>query len=104
MTRIQPLAPPYDPRIQEDFDKLEELEAIVRRGPDAFRAEESLLVRMADELHDTSRISDPTWENARAIFSEEQLLEIVMLCGLYRAVSYIVNATGVALEPMARRF
>jgi alkylhydroperoxidase family enzyme len=173
MIRIQPLEPPYDARIQEDFDKLmppgiapiglfrtvaknarvlrrlrrgglldpgsisvrereivilrttaragaeyewgvhaaffpvlteEEVRATVQQGPEAWKEPESLLVRIADELHETARIADATWESARAHFSEEQLIEVMMLCGFYRAVSYVVNGSGVALESGARRF
>ena len=173
MPRIEPLAPPYDARIQEDFTKLmppgvdpiglfrtvaingrvlrrlrrgglldpssitirqreililrttaragaeyewgvhaaffpvlseDELRATVSEGPEAWKDPESLLVRIADELHETARIADATWKSARAHFSEEQIIEVMMLCGFYRAVSYVVNGTGVALETGARRF
>ena len=82
----------------------EEIEATVQSGPEAWQGSESVLIRAADELHATARISDATWSELRVEFSEEQLIEIVMLAGLYRAVSYVVNATGVALEEHAPRF
>lgn len=84
----------------------DELYATVWLGPDApcWSAEESLLVRAADELHERVHISDATWASLRACFDEAQLVEIVALAGLYRMVSYVVNATGVALEPDAPTF
>jgi alkylhydroperoxidase family enzyme len=83
-----------------------EIDAIVRQGPDApcWSAEESMLVRATDELHESAQIAEPTWSGLRAHFSDEQIIEIVVLAGSYRAISYVVNATGVALEPGAPRF
>jgi alkylhydroperoxidase family enzyme len=69
-----------------------------------WQPDEALLVRACDELHTTARVSDPTWTALAHHFDEAQLIEIVMLAGQYRGISYVVNATGVALEPAARRF
>jgi alkylhydroperoxidase family enzyme len=83
-----------------------ELTATVIEGPDApcWSEEEALLVRLADELHEDARPSDATWATLSARFAEDQLIELLVLAGLYRAVSYAVNGTGVALEPGAPRF
>jgi alkylhydroperoxidase family enzyme len=66
--------------------------------------EDRLVIRLADQLHDTSRVEDALWEMACAYFSPEQLIELVMLAGLYHAVSYMVNATGVQQEKFAPGF
>jgi 4-carboxymuconolactone decarboxylase len=83
-----------------------ELAATVLAGPDApcWNKEDALLVRLADELHDDARPSDGTWTALGACFVEEQLIELLVLAGLYRAISYAVNGTGVELEPGALRF
>lgn len=59
---------------------------------------------LADQLHTTSRVSTEAWLQASALFSAEQLIELVMLAGSYRTVSYFVNAFGVEHEPWAPRF
>jgi 4-carboxymuconolactone decarboxylase len=84
----------------------EQLHATVWLAADAacWRADESLLLRACDELHDTARVADDTWVALRAAFAEDQILEIVVLAGLYRTISYVVNATALALEPAAPRF
>src|SRR4249919_1997690 len=46
-------------------------------------SEDRLVIRLADELHDTSRVSDPLWAELAARFAPEQLLELLMLAGLY---------------------
>ncbi len=36
--------------------------------------------------------------------SEEAIIELLMLAGAYRTVSYLVNGLQLPLEPTARRF
>ncbi len=71
---------------------------------DALAAHEILLFRATDALHDGSGIPDALWQGLAAHYSEEQLLEIVALVGFYHAISFVVNAARVALEPFAPRF
>jgi 4-carboxymuconolactone decarboxylase len=83
-----------------------ELAATVLAGPDApcWSEEDALLVRLADELHDEARPADATWAALAARFAEDQRIELLVLAGLYRAISYAVNGTCLALEPGAPRF
>lgn len=66
--------------------------------------EESALIAACDELHGTCKISDALFEKLRARFDEAQLIEVLVLAGLYRTISYAVNGTGLALEASAPRF
>ena len=61
--------------------------------------DDSALVAMVDELCDHDVVSEPTWQRLAARWSEEQLLELLVLAGYYRLVSGLLNSTGVALEP-----
>jgi len=70
----------------------------------AFDERQSLLVRIADELHDTSSLGDELWQQAAEQFDEAQCLEILLVAGFYHYVSYTVNAVGVELEDWAARF
>lgn len=70
---------------------------------DSWRDEERVLLRLSDELHDTSRLADATWSSLREHFTEAQSIELVTLAGLYHAVSFVVNATQVEPEPWARQ-
>jgi len=70
----------------------------------AFDAGQSLLVRLCDELHDTARISEETWEALSARYDEATLLELIYTVGLYHAVSFLVNGLALAPEPFALRF
>jgi alkylhydroperoxidase family enzyme len=40
----------------------------------------------------------------RATFSEEAILELLLLAGFYRTVSYLTNALRLPPEPFAARF
>ena len=66
--------------------------------------EERAVIRLADQLHRTSRVDDDAWQTAAAHFAPDQLVELVTLAGLYHAVSFMVNAFGVQLEPSAPTF
>jgi alkylhydroperoxidase family enzyme len=75
-----------------------------RAGDACWTAEDRLVIRLADELHDTNHVADATWKELAAHFKPEQLVELVMLAGLYHAVSYMVNAMGVQKEAFAPGF
>lgn len=80
--------------------------AVVHLGADAgcWSDDERLLIRLADELHDTASISDALWTESRATFAEEQMLELIALCGFYRTVSYFCNGLRLPPEPYAPAF
>lgn len=63
-----------------------------------------LLVRTADALHDSATIDDALHEELAAVFNENELLDVYMLCGWYHAISFAANAAGVALEAGAPTF
>jgi 4-carboxymuconolactone decarboxylase len=70
----------------------------------AWSERDALLVRLADELHDTGGVSQTLWTALAARFREDQLLELVVTAGWYRLVSYVINAVGIQREPWAARF
>ena len=83
----------------------EQIDSITRgRDEDCWSADERLIIRLADQLHISGRVDDELWEELAAHFADDQLIELIMLAGLYHAVSFMVNATGVACEEFAPRF
>jgi 4-carboxymuconolactone decarboxylase len=70
----------------------------------AWSEEDAQLIRLADELHDTCTVSEELWKALAARFSEVQLLELLIIAGQYRIISYLVNGVGVEPEPWAARF
>ena len=71
---------------------------------DCWTPEEALLLRMCDTLHATCSLDDALWQRLRGQFSEEAMLELLLLAGFYRTVSYLTNALALPLEPGAARF
>lgn len=63
-----------------------------------------LLIEAVDTLHASSDISDGLWSKLVNEFSVAQLLDLLMLCGWYHAISFTANGARVPLEAGAPRF
>ncbi|WP_369144298.1 carboxymuconolactone decarboxylase family protein [Streptomyces sp. R44] len=57
---------------------------------------QAALLAAVDELHDTARLSESAWTALRGHYEDEQLLELLVLAGWYRTISYLAN--GLLLE------
>ncbi|MEV0286172.1 carboxymuconolactone decarboxylase family protein [Kribbella sp. NPDC050820] len=57
------------------------------------------LLDAIDELHTTAHLTDAAWNALADHYTTPQLLEIVVLAGWYRTISYIANAVHLAPEP-----
>jgi 4-carboxymuconolactone decarboxylase len=73
-------------------------------GDPAWSERDSLLIALADELHDTSTVSDELWERLAQHYRDDQLLELIIIAGWYRLISCVINAARVQREPWAARF
>lgn len=74
------------------------------RDAPCWTADEKLVLKLADSLFHTRTVDDALWAELRPVFADDQLIELVMLAGLYHAVSFLVNTTRVAQEAFAPRF
>jgi alkylhydroperoxidase family enzyme len=70
----------------------------------AWSQNDSELIELADQLHDTCTVDDRLWGGLAARFTDAQLLELVITAGWYRLIAYVINAAGVQHEPWAARF
>jgi len=59
---------------------------------------------MVDALHDDSAIPDDLWQSLASEFTDEQLLDLMFLCGWYHAISFVARGTQVDLELGAPTF
>lgn len=66
--------------------------------------EERALLDACDQLHATCDLDDAAWDALKAHFSEEAIIEVLMLAGKYRMIAYLTNALRMPLEKFARRF
>jgi alkylhydroperoxidase family enzyme len=75
-------------------------------GPDdtCWTDADRVLIRLCDSLHGDCTVGDVLWAELTAHHSDEAMLELLMLAGAYRTVSYLVNSLRLPPEPGARRF
>jgi alkylhydroperoxidase family enzyme len=78
----------------------EEIEA-VRQGADAtiWSDEDRAVLRLADELLDTSKVEDATWRELNRFLDRHQLMDLVFTIGHYRMLAGAISAFGVEIEP-----
>ena len=62
------------------------------------------LIQLCDSLHDECRVADELWSELRIFFPENALIEILMLAGFYRTVTYLTNAMDLPLEDVGIPF
>ena len=84
---------------ESDIERIED-------GPEAAGWDdfERVLCVLADELHQTSRITDDTWGLLALGYDEQQLIQAVLLVGYYHLVSYVLNGLRVPIEDGVRGF
>lgn len=76
-------------------------------GSDAdacWEIEDRLVIRLSDQLHKTATVDDALWEALSEHFTAEQLVELIMLAGIYHSVSYLINSIGIQHETFAPHF
>lgn len=84
----------------------EHVQATVKQPSTAscWTPKEQLIVRLCDELRDGTTVADELWAELRAEFSEEAILELLLLNGFYRTISILTNTLQMPLEAFAARF
>jgi 4-carboxymuconolactone decarboxylase len=70
----------------------------------AWSGTDGLLISLADQLYETNSIDDHLWESMAAAWTSPQLLELIIMAGWYRTISYVLNAVRIEREPWAARF
>ena len=75
--------------------------ATVSGETDAWDEQHVLLVRMAEELHRSSGITDDLWNALAVHWSDAQLVELLAVAGQYRMVCYFTNALRIETESFA---
>jgi alkylhydroperoxidase family enzyme len=65
---------------------------------------ERAVLHAVDELHDTDDLGDATWAELSSHYTDDQIVDVVLLAGWYHAISYVARAARVPLEDGAPRF
>jgi len=85
----------------------EQLYSLVHGGADDAcwsDALERVLIRACDALHDSCTVPPALWAELVDCLPEAAVLEVLMVAGFYRTVTYLANATELPLEPFSARF
>jgi 4-carboxymuconolactone decarboxylase len=70
----------------------------------AWSERQSLLVRLADELHEQAAVSDSLWRRLGAFWDVGQVIELIAIAGFYHLVAFLANGMQVELEQAGARF
>ncbi len=73
-------------------------------GDACWSEEEKLLIKLCDALHGDANVDDDLWADLSNIFSDAALIELLLLAGFYRTVSYLTNALRLPLETFSAQF
>lgn len=60
--------------------------------------------RLADELHETSALSDQLWRELAGRFEHAQIIELIVTAGWYHVIGYLCNGLRVQREAWAPGF
>lgn len=71
---------------------------------ECWEEQETVLLQAVDQLHRAGRMDAATHEAFTGLWSTEQQLEILALCGFYKTVSVIANTAALPPESWAVRF
>ena len=61
-------------------------------------------ITAVDALHERATLSDPEFQRLKEHYRDDQILEVLMLAGLYRMISSLANGLALPLEPDCARF
>lgn len=76
----------------------DEIERIKGGAGAGWSAADAALIKATDELHADQFITEPTWVELGAHFSDKQRMDVVFTCGQYTQVSMMLNTFGVQLD------
>ncbi len=72
--------------------------------PDLWSDKNLCILALVDQLHETQTCDDELWMRLKSFYQDDQLIELVMLTGLYHAVSFTVNSLKIENESFAPTF
>ena len=76
-----------------------EIAAVGRLRPSGLDTEMQVLVEMVDALYRDNDLDDDLWGRAQVVFSSEQIMDTILICGFYGLISAVLNVARTELEP-----
>ena len=76
-----------------------EIAALGLLRPTGLGEEARILVDMVDGLYRANDLDDGVWARAQAVFSIDQIMDVILICGFYGLISAVLNVARTCLEP-----
>ena len=76
----------------------------VNAEDECWSSHDRLVIQMCDALHSSQTLEQALWLQLREEFSENAMLELLLLAGFYRTVSYLTNSLQLPMEAFAKGF
>jgi 4-carboxymuconolactone decarboxylase len=76
----------------------DEIASLASTSAGSWSPKDQALIALADDLCADNCVSDATWAALQADWNEAELIELVMVAGMYRMVSGFLNTMGVQLD------
>ncbi|SEF30975.1 Carboxymuconolactone decarboxylase family protein [Amycolatopsis pretoriensis] len=83
----------------------EQIRSLAAGSPDdvCWDAGDRAILKAVDELHVTHDLADGTWADLETAVGEDGVLDLLLVCGWYHAISFTVRALRLPLEPGTAR-
>ena len=75
-----------------------EIAALGQSQPTGLGEEARILVDMVDGLYRDNDLDDGVWARAQAVFSNDQIMDVILICGFYGLISAVLNVARTSLE------
>jgi 4-carboxymuconolactone decarboxylase len=71
----------------------------VGRRPKAMKPDEAVVYNFCTELSTKHEVSDATWNRARALFSEQQIVDLIAVNGTYATTAMFLSVSQQSVPP-----
>lgn len=71
----------------------------VGRRPKAMKPDEAVVYNFCTELSTKHEVSDATWDRARALFSEQQIVDLIAVNGTYATTAMFLSVSQQSVPP-----
>ena len=76
-----------------------EIAALGQLQPAGLGREARLLVDLVDGLYRDNDLDDSLWARAQAMFSNDRIMDVILICGFYGLISAVLNVARTPPEP-----
>src|SRR5688572_26045336 len=64
------------------------------RRPESMKVDEAVVYDFCMELSTQHQVSDDTWKRAKAVFSDQQIVDLIAVSGTYITIAMVLNASA----------